>query len=225
MAQGDIIDTMFGYLMELFGWIFKQFLKLAMWIIKILFKLTIGLIKWIWDLIFNREKPVAQEEVKKDVVENYRSLLTQIESIDTLKQSITSDSSTEDTEAFFNAFTQVGFKLVFSENISIRDKFRLLEQLNKRTDTYLPNEVATNYYTRLIERSYQSLYEGLDNSMMISEPMAEFKKHSEAKTLSDFTEDFKNIFAFAALFADRTKEVSIDNEDYAGLDLPKPKYA
>lgn len=39
MAQGDIIDTMFGWIMELFGWIFNMLLKLVISIVKGIFNL------------------------------------------------------------------------------------------------------------------------------------------------------------------------------------------
>lgn len=39
MAQGDIIDTMLGWLFELFGWIFNMLLKLVISIVKGIFNL------------------------------------------------------------------------------------------------------------------------------------------------------------------------------------------
>ncbi len=39
MAQGDIIDTMLGWVFELFGWIFNMLLKLVISIVKGIFNL------------------------------------------------------------------------------------------------------------------------------------------------------------------------------------------
>ena len=39
MAQGDIIETMLGWIVELFGWIFKMLFKLSVWTISGIFNL------------------------------------------------------------------------------------------------------------------------------------------------------------------------------------------
>ena len=45
MANGDIIDTMFGWIFELFGWILGGIVKLIVAMVTGLFGLTVGLFK------------------------------------------------------------------------------------------------------------------------------------------------------------------------------------
>ncbi|WP_251622891.1 hypothetical protein [Odoribacter lunatus] len=39
MAQGDIIETMLGWILQLFGWIFKMLFNLCIWLVGGIFKL------------------------------------------------------------------------------------------------------------------------------------------------------------------------------------------
>ena len=51
MFMADVIDTMFGWLVDIFGWILDKFLKLCGWLIKLLVSGIVAL----FGLIFKKK--------------------------------------------------------------------------------------------------------------------------------------------------------------------------
>lgn len=61
--DGDIIDVMFGWMVELVGWLFARMIDLILWCLELVFKLItfliVGLVKGIIGL-FKRDDSLPQ---------------------------------------------------------------------------------------------------------------------------------------------------------------------
>jgi hypothetical protein len=58
--EGDIIETMFQWMIELFGWILKMLLKLAVWVLKMLWQALVALVGLLVRA-FKKEQPNEQQ--------------------------------------------------------------------------------------------------------------------------------------------------------------------
>lgn len=65
MAEGDIVDTMFGWILDLFSWIVKMLVKVAYYIVifigKYAWKLLVLGFAWIVSLFDKDEKNASTE--------------------------------------------------------------------------------------------------------------------------------------------------------------------
>jgi hypothetical protein len=59
--EGDIVDVMFKWMIELLGWIFKMFFNLAVWVFKMLWKALTLLVMLIISA-FRKEQPKEQSK-------------------------------------------------------------------------------------------------------------------------------------------------------------------
>ena len=84
--MADIVDTMFGWLVDIFGWILEKLLKLCGWILKLIWSGIVGLFK----LIFKKKETTissGQDFTSEDGTPQMQSFDELLSDIDGLKES------------------------------------------------------------------------------------------------------------------------------------------
>lgn len=225
MANGDVIDTMFNWMIEIVGWIFKMMFKIA-W----------GIIKFFWNLVKDiiaarkadnqQSSSVADNNLSSSNDGNstmgYNVIVENINQADAeaLNKRAETGNYSEDDTLYFATFMTI----IFSGDISIREKFLLVEKANNSIEANLSQEVIAKFYPKVITLAYDGLAEYMTNSQMLIDHKNDFETNFYNGTLDNFTDDFQNLFAYSLLLGSNNANITISSEDFEDLNLPTPKY-
>lgn len=64
--DGDIIDTMFGMLAQLIGWIFSKFISLSIFLVTILFGLIGNGVKYLWNWAKEKRRKRLESKMRNE---------------------------------------------------------------------------------------------------------------------------------------------------------------
>lgn len=159
--MSDVVDTMFGWLLEIFGWVFKMIAKIAVWLVKLLFS---G-IKALFGLIFkkNNTEPVQNnpdaEPQRADNPSNEQEDAPTMRSYQDLASDITAYSiNSSETEAITNSLGQTLLTILIHNTLSIHEKGELIEKLHEKVKEIMPNPIDSGrFYMQNIEVAYKLL--------------------------------------------------------------------
>lgn len=64
--DGDIIDTMFGMLAQLVGWVFSKIISLSIFLVTILFGLIGSGVKYLWNWAKEKRRKRVESKMKNE---------------------------------------------------------------------------------------------------------------------------------------------------------------
>lgn len=163
--NGDIIDVMFGWMLELFGWIFKTIFKLIWWVISSIF-----------GAIFGKKKQTESISSNNNGQTNRYSYSDCLSDIETAAQNYTDDELSNQYGCLF-------VNILVNGNMSIDEKCRLLEKVDSKIKNCFSNhpiDIGTFYVTH-IEVAFRAINQMFNGSSPIA-----------SMGMNNFSNDVKN---------------------------------
>jgi hypothetical protein len=202
--DNDIIDFMLKTLGQLVVWVFKTICKLIWWILKGIYNLIAG-------------KKNTQESVNEsagsDEMYSYGDCIKDIENA-ALENS--------DKEELKNKYEYLFVNTALNGNMSVDEKCRSLELLNRKVKAFFGNGVSYAHFglnsLRLSFKMLEQMYG--DQSAIVSQCVSDFDADIKNKTIKDFNHYFMDIFSFSGLLYSPNGEFTVEEETLKKYDLP-----
>lgn len=212
MAQGgDIVDVMFGWLLELFGWIIKMMGRIAVWLLK----LCITLIKALFNAIRKggqNSKDTNSQSPGDTQQSSFNDCLSDIE---TAKDRYVG-------EDLKNRYGYLFANILLNMNMTIDEKCRLLESAADKIREFFNNPVeSAAFYIQYIEVSYKLLSEMLgDEATIVISDYNEYIQDVKNASLKPMSHYLGQIMGYVGALAANGKTYTIENFIFSKYRLP-----
>lgn len=144
--MADIVDTMFGWIVDIFAWIIDKTIMLIGWIIKVLFKGIVSLFRRDEGVETPKEPSSTTEEQPK--MRSYEGLADDINGITEINQ--------EDYSK--DKMMNIVMTVLLHNSLSYAQKARLIVQSDKKIKDLINNPASRgHFYASLIDLSYALL--------------------------------------------------------------------
>jgi len=228
--MADVVDVMFGWFVDLIGWLFEKILQLIGWLIKMLF----GGIKALWNLIFRRKEPqnsttsVQQPSTQgssnassaEAANENNDSLMKSYEDIVADIQSVEGLDAEESKKALYHSIMTI----LIHKTLPIRKKGELIELADKKVHAILPETIDyANFYVKIVGTSYTVLNEMTEGFFTndINRFKAAIARENKEAALKPLTDYLTDIMAAIAAMNAPDGQFSFEPSMIEGITLPE----
>jgi len=211
MANGDIIDTMLGWIFQLMGWIIRSLLGLILGFLKFLFQVVKSLITK-KDFITSQDNSHLEGVDPRKVKELYESVL----------QDLTDNAADTSLERAEYLLSFIRDEVMTNLALSVEQKCVILERVNVVLDNYNP-KLYNRYFTKLIFGTYKIL-NSIESSELLFENFYKFQKELENNKLQSFRFYILDLFRIAGVLGSASGKFSLDSNKILGkYNLPEMK--
>ena len=159
--MADVVDTMFGWIVDIIGWLIDKTIKLIGWIIKMLFKGIVAVFR----SIFHKDKPSEDVEAQNEpnstvgeqpIMRAYEDLVDDINGI----TEINIEDYSEDK------MMNIMMTVLLHNSLSYAQKARLLALSDKKIEGIVNNPVSrAHFYASLVDAAYALLNHMSNNAL------------------------------------------------------------
>ena len=236
--MADVVDTMFGWLVDIFGWIFEKILQLIGWLIKVVFKGIASLFKAIVHAFKSPSKdsptvietPInnpdaLNEPFTYDSDPSVAEETPQMRSYEDLSNDIKAITKDNDGEtAASDKLTQMIMTVLIHNTMSVHQKGELIVAVNNKAHEVFPDVLQVGqFYASVIETSYKLLNQMTQG--FFTKDLEDFyaainqsNTDSGLKPLADYLIDI--MAAFGAINSP-TGKFSVTEEMTEGIEFPE----